>query len=421
MESPELHGQFDRVIIKELLDLCFKCLYELPLSKTTFCVALVNKTWNEMFTHPLQLFWRGEFKLLMLRCPPSFYYNHKQSNCRRIWHRIKRSIGMTRQIMSVQEGDEQHEAFIMQEIIYHEWYSRVKSASFIVSLMLESLGTRFMGHQWTASEYYKSMDDVMILKKVKLSDNDTVPVQVLNLISRDQRLCELAVKECGFRLRFVPPKWRTAELCEIAVRNNCMDLTEVPDELKTLEMCKIKLWYHPTIARADVPTRFRKAPEIIDIMKSLLSKLETEQGCLELLQTENNYQTRNLISVIPSHLKTEKVCKAMVEQGITYHQTSLSAIDLIPTKFQSREICEMALKQMGEGLLHIPDHFARSEDFCRLSVREDGNMINFVCRKTKELCLIAVESNINALSFVPPDLQQTVRSELFLEKPQDIA
>ena len=105
------------------------------------------------------------------------------------------------------------------------------------------------------------------------------------------------------------------------------------------------------------------------------------------------------INYIPQKYQTRELCELAIKHGDM-------ALPFIAEHFKTKELCELAVKKNGWSLEYVPEEYKTSE-LCKLAVKQSGWALSFVPYKlrTKELCELAIRQNGMALKFVPDELR----------------
>jgi Domain of unknown function (DUF4116) len=101
---------------------------------------------------------------------------------------------------------------------------------------------------------------------------------------------------------------------------------------------------------------------------------------------------------VPEKLRTEEICRIAVAQNG-------GALFSVPQNIRTDEMCRIAINQNGAALKDVPENL-RTEEMCRIAVAKLGMVLYHVPQKlrTDGMCKIAVAQNGGALLAVPEKL-----------------
>jgi hypothetical protein len=113
---------------------------------------------------------------------------------------------------------------------------------------------------------------------------------------------------------------------------------------------------------------------------------------------------------VPQKLRTEELCRiAVAQDGL--------ALRCVPEDLRTDEIYRIALAQSGLALEHVPEAL-RTEEVCRIAVAQRGWALGAVPKKlrTGEMCRIAVAQDGWALQYVPQQLRTKAMCRIAVAK-----
>ena len=391
-----------------LTQFVFKCLYALPINKTTFAPVLVNKRWRRYFRHPLQVFQEGEFDCNVMQFPPSYYFNPCTFT---LYHQLIRSVGMSRQISRIpKDAGKDREEFILNEMWLHcfvviDFCQNQVIDSILQKLKLKRITLHFPGY----SKVLEFFDQENLVKVYKFSPH----LQIFKRLLEDQNFILSCVKTYGMNLQLLRQDLITEEICKIAVSYEGRALEWVPQRLQTEEICKLAVM-NVGYALRFVPLQFQ-TEEVCTLAVQNTGyaliyvpiSLRTEE--LIRLAICNN---GNALSLIPAPLRTEELCDLAVSQ-------SGRAIEAVPIHLRSEELYRLAVQSEG-ALEKIPIKF-RTEELCKVAVKSDSCSLKYCPKKTYELCKIAVQQGNGAMvgssfQFIPIHLRSEEIYKIALQK-----
>jgi hypothetical protein len=98
---------------------------------------------------------------------------------------------------------------------------------------------------------------------------------------------------------------------------------------------------------------------------------------------------------VPEKLRTDEICSiAVAQNGL--------ALEFVPWDQRTEDMCRIAVAQNGGALEHVP-YKLRTEEICRISAARNGEALRYVPEDllTSDLCKIAITQNGYALWAVP--------------------
>ena len=198
----------------------------------------------------------------------------------------------------------------------------------------------------------------------------------------------LAVRQNGFNLQFVPPKFKTKELCRLALYNELCGFEFIPEEFLTEEWCYIG-------AKA-------KNHYVFDILKEIPEKFRTERVCFEPVKRNGRE-----IYFVPETLKTKELCLTAIKAVSAAYK---DIVDHIPADYsKDHDFCVQAVKQNPYVIKCVPDKI-RTMEFCLDAVKNDGRCLRNIPKKqkTEEVCFYAVKNTWGASEYVPEEMRKKV-------------
>jgi Domain of unknown function (DUF4116) len=119
-------------------------------------------------------------------------------------------------------------------------------------------------------------------------------------------------------------------------------------------------------------------------------------------------QNGEALEYVPVKLRSPELCRIAVEQNGM-------ALEYTPENYKSPELCRIAVEQNGLALQNV---YERTPELCRLAVVQNGRALLFVPReyRTAELCRLAIEQNGLAIYYVPHDLTALPEKSSFANK-----
>jgi hypothetical protein len=187
----------------------------------------------------------------------------------------------------------------------------------------------------------------------------------LNLVPYSYKpplLCEIAVKNFAWELKYVPVKLRNLKICKIALSSDGATLKLVPEHLINNDLCRIAL--------------INNSEAFSFIPKHLITD--------DFYEIIVNHDAKNL-ELVPIEKRTPELCEiALNNSSGRFHYGKIeSIIHLIPDHLKTKEFYEKIIEHNGVVLEHIPEHL-----------------------KTLNLCIKAVNDTEEAYKFVPQHIKE---------------
>ena len=390
---------FEERIISDLLICIFEQYYAFPLSEIRkgqlLAPRLVNRRWKAIFEHPLDSFVRGHFTSSLLNFPPMRYIVNDL-----LWCKINDRGGMIKIMQNTTEDYKQME-FIRLNMFYHHFDTDIQCRNQELSDLMYQLRLLKieMYNPWQHLQLIQSMINNQILIKAILFFH--YPFSQFQTKFQDKEFSLLAVKAWGSSLELVPHVQRTEGLCKFAVKQDAIAIQHVPTQILNESLCIIAVGLDPfafKLIPADlqtttvVKTALRKAGEVLRLVPT---HSITDEICKIAVS-----QNAQAISFVPKHLRTEEIYELVIHQDYYF----LHHIDL---KEVTNRMCEMVLRTNHSDALNGIPFKKRTRELCGEAVRQNGSNLMFVPShlRTPELCRIAVEQSCEALKFVPKHLK----------------
>ncbi len=188
---------------------------------------------------------------------------------------------------------------------------------------------------------------------------------VMDKLDKIYEICAEHFKEMPCSIQYVPIKYLNEELCIAALANSKRTEWEereiwkyIPDNMLTYNVC---------LAAAD-SNRYA-LEHIPNVHKTADIYLRAVKKCGKLLQyvpvdyhTEDMYiysvsQDGSNLRYVPQSSRTEKVCMA----AFNAQSKGSAAVEYIPDKFLTEEMCRQAVTLNWETIKVIPNHFKSTE------------------------------------------------------------
>lgn len=226
---------------------------------------------------------------------------------------------------------------------------------------------------------------------------DNPEYKILEVISRrflTHEVCEVAVKNNGLNLEFVPEQYKDADMCMLAVQGEGDALKYAPDCIlfgdRGYEICDMAVRKgFGGYALSFVPDRYLQGK----VGKSLCRAAVLSNG----------YS----IKYVPDHLITSDLVKLAIEtsapvkdvllpdgsrstKGIYYRDYPV--LSVVPDKFMSEEMVVLSARLYPESLQYAPKKFV-SHNLCLEMIERNPMNLRYVPSPDKELVKFAIETN----------------------------
>ena len=228
---------------------------------------------------------------------------------------------------------------------------------------------------------------------LKVCEKDGLQLKYASKKMISFKLCEVAVKQNGRALEFVPERliqekgdeW-FAQLCKDAVFSNGMAIEHVPFMIKDEEMVRIAVLDHNGCVE-DKEIDYFEYP-----IKYALKSVMTEEFLMQMLST-SPFALKN----IPKNKITEKLIKyAIIQNGNTLKYVSpkmineevvsmaissdVMSIRYIPSEYITKEICCHCLEENYMVLPYIPEKYIM-EEICINLIKESKCLVDRISRE----------------------------------------
>lgn len=199
----------------------------------------------------------------------------------------------------------------------------------------------------------------------------------------EDRFLEIAIRQNGLSLEYVPIHKRTLSLCKIAVQQNGKALGFVPEHLRSREL------YEEAVSSNGHALEYVPVSSRDRLM--LEKALRNEGTALEHIEASS---------------RSEDLCKlALAQTGL--------ALRWLPKAFHSPEIYQKAVEKTASALWLLSEEY-RTPELCALAVQQDGQVLNYVPLelRTPALCKAAVLADWRAWRFVPDEVRGKIEGEV---------
>ncbi|MBO6114511.1 MAG: DUF4116 domain-containing protein [Lachnospiraceae bacterium] len=220
-----------------------------------------------------------------------------------------------------------------------------------------------------------------ILFKVCEKDGLQLKYASKKLISFE--LCEVAVKQNGRALEFVPEKiiqekgeeWFT-QLCKDAVLSNGMAIEYVPFMIKDEEMVKISVLEHNGCVE-DREYDYYEYP-----IKYALKSVMTEDFLIQMLYT-SPFALKN----IPRYKITENIVRTAISQNG-------NTIRYVPDKMINEELVSLAISSNEMSIQFIPERY-KTEEICHQCLNKNYMVLPYIPEKyiTEKMCINLIKES----------------------------
>ena len=330
---------FEESIHDDILYIVFNYLYPLPLSQTKFYALLVNKRWCSIFDHPLSTFYEGRFNHNLYKHPPSYYY--LSTGHRKPWNMIRKSSGMTLQIIRLKEDDEKHEEFVVREMLLHNFVSTLRCENNRINKILKEMNQNgievYNTDQLGSKHNFLSDEDYW--RATKLNSRDTVWSNGksilrahLDRMKESASFCKLVVQNDPVALLLVPTQFLGKEICMLGVRQSDAALPFVPELFKNKEMYELAMQRNETQFKFDTDLSITYYPKEYLTADMVREAVIQKPVCL-----------RYLVKSVPSLLTAEVFKLAITANART--------LEFVPLNMRTIELLELAVQT--DGMLKI--------------------------------------------------------------------
>jgi hypothetical protein len=174
---------------------------------------------------------------------------------------------------------------------------------------------------------------------------------------------------------------------------------KVPDEIKEDVMV------------ACYRAAYRKNSEI-HLIKQLSDNLRIrvvdERIARRMLLEHSNYGYNGLsnMPLVPKKLITDELMSEVASQLVNHFKSRQSkrycALEFFPEDYYTSEIVELAVKASGLNLQHVPDEY-KTQEICKEAVTNDGGALKFVPEEHKSVFYVDAAKSGNGLSTIPEE------------------
>jgi hypothetical protein len=247
------------------------------------------------------------------------------------------------------------------------------------------------------------------------------PEQCLALVQRDGMLLRYArgdnwrldiqlaaLKQNGLALRCInfdlndaddPDTANAAELCLAAVKQNSESLRYAPPELRTMELC--------LAAVKQNGESLLYVPKELQTMELCLAAVEQNEAAWGYVQEELRDEVAKAAG-----LELEKLELQRLKRWLDFVRKNPSDFPRIPEKYRTREICLIAVESRGGVCAHIPTALQSEEFFIEaVNVNTNGKALKYVPDefRTLNVCLASVKKFPETIEYVPAELREQVK------------
>ena len=462
-QEPEI---FEDLIFEGILNIVFLELYSLPITGTSFSCAFVNKRFNRIFNHPVQMFIRGGHDGNLTKFPPSYYKIRENTTdlfstyadyslvpphrvirgsgpTNHIYSKISQSIGMSRQLAQVGDQDVERLEFVQREMLAHSFFVLDWSSNKWINEIFSKMKRRRRNIYVPENDFDHISEEIVIdhhtyvkvvticelplslfASKMIMEDIEFAKSVLQSKIgclayipeqNRTEEICKIAVKTDGLQLYAVPLPMRTEEVCKIAVKSNGLSITFVPSQCYTAEICRLAIQQTTRAIQEIINQRSQLTEEI--------AKIILEKRGLALQHIPPNLVTEEMIRIAVAQ---DAYAIVYAKPGILTYEICASAVrshgellEFVPFKLRKEEICRIAIENNRKSIsLKFVPHSVVTEEMCIRSIELNSDSIEWVpdCYKTEELCKAAIEQKSSAFQFIPDTLKTNEICKLGVEK-----
>lgn len=221
------------------------------------------------------------------------------------------------------------------------------------------------------------------------------------------KLILFAIETNGITLGDIPEKFRTQELCEIAVRNNGDALQFVPMSNGLKNSNHWMKWY---ISLCHIACDNKNFP-VKHIPKFVYENYDGLQQTMYIEDVKMHYGA----------LYKRVIRTAVMNNGMELYR-------LGPNQFNIQDLCKFAVMNNGLALKYVPSFLMNLEirqfemnirttdsELCKIAVMNNGLALQYVPKelRTINICKIATENNSLATTFIEGFTPPHLNSEIF--------
>ena len=216
-------------------------------------------------------------------------------------------------------------------------------------------------------------------------------------------LCELAVKQNGLALEFVPQKifsnsseeW-IMELYESAVKSNGLALKFVPNEYKTVTMVEqaVKYYIHSyKITPEQIELAKKQGEELRDYCKYPISFVPKAMLNANVINKAVEYSPFCMRDIADS-----RITKKLVDLAVKMNGLSLR---YIPKRFITKELVWAAVENAPLSIQYVPKNYI-SREMCDRCIKADYAVFAYIPKRfvTEEMCLKLVCSKVFSVAYL---------------------
>ena len=237
-----------------------------------------------------------------------------------------------------------------------------------------------------------------------------------------EKLCKLAVRQCGSALRYVNNQ--TEDICAVAVKRDGDALQYVNEEFQTENVCNIAVRDSENALQfvknqtEDICTLavgyYGLALKYVINQTKKICFMAVEQNKAAMQYVKKEYQTKRVQELIIQHYK--EILKIKTQKSIVWYGDNEETFEVedgmnrfwhaivSPTfcklyyvKNQTDEICKLAIQIDSCNLCYVEN---QTEELCKLAIRDHGCALEYIKEQTYELCKLAVQQDGYAIKYV---------------------
>lgn len=185
-------------------------------------------------------------------------------------------------------------------------------------------------------------------------------------------ICKRHFKDFPCAIQYVPEQYLTEELCIAAIKGSCRsnweenDIWEyIPINMLSPEVCKVAaLCNRYTLDH--IPNECKTADVFFEAVKGFGELLICVPKAFQSKEMYINAVNQNggNLKFVPQSERTEEICLA----AFNSKSNGAKAVEYIPDRFLTEEMCKQAVTQEWETLKVIPNHF-KNADVCSCALQ----------------------------------------------------
>lgn len=249
-------------------------------------------------------------------------------------------------------------------------------------------------------------------------------------------LTTFAISKKGENLQYVPLANRKLGWCQLAVKQNGLALEFVPEEHKNPQLFQQAI-EQTGKALKFIPPAFQTEPLVLKALENNIEACLHIENWSETIALTVVERSGNLLASVPALFRTDRVIQQAIQNTPSairhLHHPTIDQIRLAVSldglvlrklveseeldfsgevrkknEWLTEDICQLAVKQNGLALEHIPVR-CHQESLYQLAIQQNGLALQYVPLhlRTPELCDLAFEQDVESIRYhIEPTLEQ---------------